>query len=162
METGRLEGFSDGVFAVAITLLVFGIAVPPAGTSLPDELRQLWPSYLAYAVSFLVIGAIWINHHAMFWHIARTDGTLLLLNLLQLMLVAFLPFPTAVMASAFSHTADETIATAFYGGTLAVLGIIVGCGVVLCGPRSSTAWFAPDVGRGEHTLGEITLANLAA
>ena len=64
MDTTRLATFSDGVFAIAITLLVLAIALPPAGTSLGAELLRLWPSYLAYAVSFLVIGAIWINHHA--------------------------------------------------------------------------------------------------
>ena len=65
METNRLEAFSDGVFAIAITLLILEIKVPPPGTGLGAELLQLWPSYLAYVVSFLVIGAIWINHHAM-------------------------------------------------------------------------------------------------
>lgn len=83
------------------------------------------PSYLAYVVSFLVIGAIWINHHAMFQHIVRVDGTLLLLNVLQLMLIAFLPFPTAVLAEAFHRGTDEPIAAAFYGGILTVIGIFV-------------------------------------
>lgn len=78
METTRLEAFSDGVIAIAITLLVLDIRVPPPGTSLGPELVRLWPSYLAYAVSFVVIGAIWINHHAMFRHIVRADGALLL------------------------------------------------------------------------------------
>ncbi len=123
MDTNRLETFSDGLFAIAITLLVLGIAVPPGGTALGRELLELWPSYFAYAVSFLGIGAIWINHHAMFRHIVRTDGTLLLLNLLQLMVVAFLPFSTAVLAEAFHRGTDEPIATAFYGATLAVLGV---------------------------------------
>ncbi|MBW4490267.1 MAG: DUF1211 domain-containing protein [Trichocoleus desertorum ATA4-8-CV12] len=76
-------------------------------------------------VSFLVIGAIWINHHAMFHHIVRVDGTLLLLNVLHLMLIAFLPFPTAVLAEAFHRGTDEPIAAAFYGGILTVIGIFV-------------------------------------
>jgi uncharacterized membrane protein len=118
MDTNRLETFSDGVFAIAITLLVLEIAVPPQGTSLGVELLGLWPSYVAYLISFLVIGAIWMNHHAMFRHIVRTDGTLMLLNLLNLMLVAFL-------AAAFTHGADESLAAAVYGGTLAVLGLFV-------------------------------------
>jgi uncharacterized membrane protein len=113
VETSRLETFSDGVFAIAITLLILAIAVPPPGTALGRELLGLWPSYLAYGVSFLVIGAIWINHHALFRHIVRADGMLLLLNLLQLMAIAFLPFPTAVLAQAFHRGADEAIATAF-------------------------------------------------
>jgi uncharacterized membrane protein len=98
METNRLEAFSDGVFAIAITLLVLEIKVPPPGTALGAELLHLWPSYLAYVVSFLVIGAIWLNHHAMFQHIVRVDGMLLLFNILHLMPIAFLPFPTAVLA----------------------------------------------------------------
>ncbi|MDQ2943183.1 MAG: TMEM175 family protein [Candidatus Dormibacteraeota bacterium] len=125
MDTTRLEAFSDGVFAIAITLLVLEIKVPPLDTVLGAELLRLWPSYLAYAVSFLVIGAIWINHHAMFRHIVRADGTLLLLNVLHLMFVAFLPFPTAVLAEAFHRGTNEPVAAALYGGTLTVLGIFV-------------------------------------
>lgn len=125
MDTTRLEAFSDGVMAIAITLLVLEIAVPPSGRPLGKELLQLWPSYFAYVVSFVVIGAIWINHHAMFRHIAQADGTLLLLNVLHLMLVAFLPFPTAVLAEAFHRGLGEPVATAFYGGTLTVIGISV-------------------------------------
>lgn len=125
MDTDRLETFSDGVFAIAITLLVLGIEVPPFSSGLGTELMGLWPSYLAYVVSFLVIGAIWINHHAMFGHVVRADGTLLLLNLLQLMVVAFLPFPTAVLARAATEGIDQPVATAFYGATLFVLGVFV-------------------------------------
>ena len=125
MDTNRLEAFSDGVFAIAITLLVLEIKVPPPSTALGAELLNLWPSYLAYVVSFLVIGAIWINHHAMFKHIVRVDGMLLLLNVLHLMLIAFLPFPTAVLAEAFHRGTDESVAAAFYGGVLTILGIFI-------------------------------------
>ncbi len=125
MDTRRLEAFSDGVFAIAITVLVLGIAVPPPGPRLGAALLRLWPSYLAYAVSFLLIGAIWINHHAMFRHIVRVDGTLLVLNLLQLMVFAFLPFPTAVLAETFIRETGQGIAAAVYGGTLALGGIFV-------------------------------------
>jgi uncharacterized membrane protein len=125
MNTTRLEAFSDGVFAIAITLLVLEIKVPLPDTALGAELLQLWSSYLAYVISFLVIGAIWINHHAMFQHIVRVDGTLLLLNVLHLMLIAFLPFPTAVLAEAFHRGIDESVAAAFYGGILTVIGIFV-------------------------------------
>jgi uncharacterized membrane protein len=125
MTTNRLEAFSDGVFAIAITLLILAVAVPPGGGAFGPKLLGLWPSYVAYAVSFVVIGAIWINHHGMFQHIVRADGTLLLLNLLNLMVVAFLPFPTAVLASAFLQGTDASTAVALYGGTLAVLGILV-------------------------------------
>jgi uncharacterized membrane protein len=125
MDTNRLEAFSDGVFAIAITLLVLEIKVPHSGEALGAELLSLWPSYFAYSVSFIVIGAIWINHHAMFDHIVRADHQILLLNTLQLMFIAFLPFPTAVLADALHNRADEAVATAFYGGTLAVIGVLV-------------------------------------
>src|SRR4051812_22969162 len=125
METDRLEAFSDGVFAFAITVLVLALGVPEVGSPLGPALLRLWPDYVAYALSFIVIGAIWINHHTMFRHITRADPWVLLLNLLQLLFVAFLPFPTAILARAFSSGVDEPIATAFYGGTLAVLGLFV-------------------------------------
>lgn len=126
METNRLEAFSDGVIAIAITLLVLEIKLPHSAISgLGSALLSLWPSYLAYAISFIVIGAIWINHHAMFKHIVRADDMLLLLNTLHLMFIAFLPFPTAVLAEALHSRADEPLATAFYGGTLAVIGVLV-------------------------------------
>jgi uncharacterized membrane protein len=125
MDTDRVEAFSDGVFAFAITVLVLALGVPEVGTPLGPALLRLWPNYLAYAMSFIVIGAIWINHHAMFRHIVRADPWVLLLNLLQLLFVAFLPFPTAVLAQAFSSGIDEPLATAFYGGALAALGLFV-------------------------------------
>jgi len=125
MDTNRLEAFSDGVIAIAITLLVLDIKLPHAGYGLGQELLNLWPSYFAYAISFIVIGAIWINHHAMFDHIVRADHKLLLLNTLHLMFIAFLPFPTSVLADALHNRVDETIATAFYGGTLTVIGLLV-------------------------------------
>lgn len=125
MDTNRLEAFSDGVIAIAITLLVLDIKLPHAGYGLGQELLNLWPSYFAYTISFIVIGAIWINHHAMFDHIVRADHKLLLLNTLHLMFIAFLPFPTSVLADALHNRVDETIATAFYGGTLTVIGVLV-------------------------------------
>lgn len=125
MDTNRLEAFSDGVFAIAITLLVLDIKVPPSGVAVGRALLNLWPSYLAYAVSFIVIGAIWINHHAMFERVTRTDQMFLLLNILFLMLIAFLPFPTAVLAQALHDRANEPLVTAFYGGTLTVIGLLV-------------------------------------
>src|SRR4051812_29402782 len=125
MDTDRVEAFSDGVFAFAITVLVLALGGPEIGTPLGPALLRLWPEYIAYALSFIVIGATWINHHAMFRHIVRADPYVLILNLLQLLFVAFLPFPTAVLARAFSSGVDEPVATAFYGGTLATLGLFV-------------------------------------
>jgi len=125
MDTNRLEAFSDGVFAIAITLLVLEIKVPPSGSPLGTALLSLWPSYIAYAVSFIVIGAIWINHHTMFDHIVRADHRVLLLNTLHLLFIAFIPFPTAVLAQAFHDGTNERVATSFYGGTLTVIGVLV-------------------------------------
>ena len=127
MRTARLEAFSDGIFAFAITLLILAIDLPDAGhrPHLARDLLQLWPSYLAYALSVFVIGAIWINHHGMFQHIERVDNSFLLLNLLQLMTIAFIPFPTAVLAETIAAGSGMPIAAAFYGLTLTVVGIFV-------------------------------------
>ena len=96
---GRILALSDGVFAVAITLLIFAIAVPATTTDagLPKALLGLWPRYLAYVVSFVVIARFWVVHRLAFRLIAREDAMLVWLNLLLLMFVAFLPFPTAVL-----------------------------------------------------------------
>jgi uncharacterized membrane protein len=124
METQRTQFFSDAVFAIAITLLILEIRVPEDG-SLGTALLDLWPSYVAYAISFLVIGAIWLNHHLMFAKFAKLDSTLMFLNLMMLMAVAFLPFPTAVLAEALHRGEDRHIAAAFYGGTLTLGGLFV-------------------------------------
>jgi uncharacterized membrane protein len=123
VSTGRIEMFSDGVFAIAITLLVLEIQPPEDTSRLAHELRELWPSYVAYVVSFLLIGLVWANHHTMFEHIVRADRWLLFLNVLLLLDVAFLPFPTAVMAHAFQNGAGEKVAVVFYGTTLVVGGV---------------------------------------
>ena len=128
-DTGRIEAFSDGVFAIAITLLVIEIGVPhlddePAGTTLFGALIEQWPSYLGYAISFLQIGVIWANHHNRFRFIARSDHLLLFLNILFLMSVAFIPFPTALLAEYLQGSdAERTMAGAVYAGTLAVTAI---------------------------------------
>jgi len=123
-ETARLETFSDGVFAIAITLLIIEIHVPGrehAGT-LGHELLRLWPSYIGYLTSFLTIGVMWINHHYVFELIARVDRTMLLLNTLLLMLIAFVPFPTAVLAQ-FIETDGARPAAVLYGATLTLTAI---------------------------------------
>jgi hypothetical protein len=99
LATGRVEAFSDGVFAVAITLLVFGITTPHARAGhLAQGLLAQWPAYATYAVSFLTIGIIRVNHHGTFARIARVDRPLLFINLLLLMAVSFIPFPTSLMS----------------------------------------------------------------
>lgn len=124
-STARLEAFSDGVFAIAITLLVLEIGVPhlPEGGSLGHALRDLWPSYFGYAVSFITIGVMWANHHAMFKDIDRQDHTLVVLNLLLLMSISFLPFPTAVLAEYMRDDDQRLAATLAYGTTLVVIAI---------------------------------------
>src|SRR4051794_23254092 len=98
MPTSRLEAFSDGVLAIAITLLIIDVRVPDTDGSLVTALGRLWPSYLSFIVSFTIIGIIWVNHHAMFQLVAKTTRTLLFLNLILLLAVAWLPFPSAVLA----------------------------------------------------------------
>jgi len=113
MPTGRAEAFSDGVFAVAITLLVFGLE-PSGGGSLANQLLHAWPHYLAYVVSFLTIGIMWMNHHTILAHVTRVDRPLLVLNLLLLMGVVAIPFPTALVADNLLHHGG-TAATVTYG-----------------------------------------------
>ncbi len=119
----RLIFFSDAVVAIAITLLALEIRLPPSAGQLSNQelLRQLvdiWPSYLGYVVSFLVIGAFWIGHHRKFRLIQRYNSRLLFLNLLMLMTVAFIPFPTAVLSEYGNRTA-----TIFYALAVAVVGL---------------------------------------
>jgi uncharacterized membrane protein len=124
VETGRVEAFSDGVFAIAITLLILIIEPPSSGQHLGHELLRLWPSYLAYAASFLTIGIMWVNHHAVFRHFARVDRPMLFLNILLLMLIAFVPFPTRVVAE-FIRSGDDRRAAAFlYGITMTMTAIL--------------------------------------
>jgi uncharacterized membrane protein len=100
VSTTRLEAFSDGVFAIAITLLVIELRPPEVeqGSELAEALWDLWPSYFAYFVSFVTIGVFWLNHHRVFLQVRAVDGPLLLLNLHLLLWVALIPFPTAVVA----------------------------------------------------------------
>jgi uncharacterized membrane protein len=118
--TGRVEAFSDGVMAIAITLLVLDLKVPDPGTlgsgQLFDRLVERWPSYVAYLAAFLTIGIIWLNHRTLVERIARFDARLHWLNLTLLLGVATLPFPTALVADYVGRGgADATVATAFYG-----------------------------------------------
>jgi uncharacterized membrane protein len=114
-DTSRLVAFSDGVFAITITLLVLEITPPSDDKNLLHGLLALWPSYLAYAVTFLFIGQVWVNHHVMFDHIRAADRTVLLLNTLLLMVVAFLPFATSVLADALRSGHGQRTAVVFYG-----------------------------------------------
>jgi uncharacterized membrane protein len=114
-DTMRLVAFSDAVFAITITLLVLEIRPPTDDRHLLHGLVALWPSYLAYALTFLFIGQVWANHHVMFDHIRVADRGVLLLNTLLLMVVAFLPFATSVLAGALRSGDGQRTAVVFYG-----------------------------------------------
>lgn len=116
--------FSDAVFAIAVTLLVLEINPPTDFRRLPQALTALWPSFLAYAITFLLIGQVWVNHHVMFDHIRAVDRLVLFVNTLLLMDIAFLPFAASVLADAFHHGAGERVAVLFYGLTLEVAPIL--------------------------------------
>jgi TMEM175 potassium channel family protein len=125
VSVGRLESFSDGVLAVAITLLVLGISVPdPATTSnLGHALAQQWPIYAAFVTSFITIGIIWINHHVMIGRLERSDHSILMLNLLLLMTVVVIPFGTDLLARYLKQGQGEHLAAAIYGGILLAMAI---------------------------------------
>jgi uncharacterized membrane protein len=129
METGRVEAFSDGVFAIAITLLILAVGIEQALAEgdLGRQLVDLWPAYLAYAASFLTIGIMWVNHHAVFRQFARVDRPLLLLNVLLLMLIAFVPFPTRVVAVHARSPEDRQAAAFLYGITMTITAILFFC-----------------------------------
>jgi uncharacterized membrane protein len=118
-----MEALSDGVFGFAATLLVLDIAIHPPGTALEQVLRA-WPSYLTYIVSFLTIGAAWLGHTALTDRLAWTDPLLLRLNLLLLLVVAFLPFPTKLVAGAVHHEGSERVFVTLYGLTLLTIRIL--------------------------------------
>ena len=124
-ETTRVEAFSDGVFAIAITLLILEIKVPreDAAGPLAAQLVRLWPSYLAFLASFANIGVMWLNHHRLFGLIRRSDDGLVGLNLLLLLGVTFVPFPTAVLAEhLLGH--EQRTAGLLYGGTFVGLAVV--------------------------------------
>lgn len=108
-ETSRVEAFSDGVFAIAITLLILEVHVPRDldGGSLTNALLAEWPSYAAFLISFFTIGIMWINHHRLFTLIARVDSWLLVLNMLLLLGVTIVPFPTAFVADYLGHPGER-------------------------------------------------------
>ena len=126
MSTNRVEAFSDGVFAIAITLLVLEIHVPETGSGehLARALLAQWPSYAAYAISFLTIGIIWINHHVMIRRLQIVDHSVLIWNLLLLMTVGALPFTTALMAAYLKNTEGEALAAAVYSGSFMVMTLV--------------------------------------
>jgi len=125
VETGRVEAFSDGVFAIAITLLILAVGIEQslASGDLRHTLFHLWPAYVAYIVSFLTIGIMWVNHHQIFRHFERVDRPLLLLNILLLMCISFTPFPTRVVADNAQDAGNRQAAAVLYGGTMTLTAI---------------------------------------
>ena len=123
--TGRLEAFSDGVFAIAITLLVLEVKVPHVRDGdLARALGDQWPSYVAYMLTFVVIGIMWINHHRIFDRIAAVDRGLLFVNLMMLMGIAFLPFPTALLADyVVEGGTNANVSAAVYSATMFAIGL---------------------------------------
>jgi uncharacterized membrane protein len=130
VDRSRLEAFSDGVFAVAITLLVLNLAVPgPGHGRLIGQLGHLWPSFAAYVLSFFMIGIIWVNHHVLIRSVKTVDRTLLFLNLVLLLFVVLIPFANATVADyRLSDTPSGRVAMVLYG--LVFLGMSVGFGAI--------------------------------
>jgi uncharacterized membrane protein len=125
MSRGRLEAFSDGVFAIAITLLILDVTVPHgSGSHLAHALVQEWPSYLAYTASFLTIGVIWINHHAILSKVGHVDRSLVFVNIVFLLVVAFIPFPTRLLAEYIRDPNGASTAAVFYGLTFIMLAAV--------------------------------------
>jgi uncharacterized membrane protein len=125
VSTNRLEAFSDGVIAVAITLLVLNIDEPTLrhNQTLISGLINQWQVYVAYMVSFLTIGIIWINHHVMISRLRETDRTILFLNLLLLMSIGILPFATRLMATYLKQSHGQHLATGIYSGAFLVMSL---------------------------------------
>ncbi len=147
-ETGRLEAFSDGVFAIAITLLVLELKVPTLPSTgitpaaLAQGLLQQWPSYIGLVTSFFTILIMWVHHHGIFRNICRTDPWLHFANGCLLLMVTVVPYPTSVLA-AYLRTPAARMAMAFYSGTFAItalafyLVIIAGFRKKLLAPSAS-------------------------
>lgn len=119
----RTEAFSDGVFAVAATLLVFSVQVPDVRTNLGQALLNLWPAYAAYAISFATILVIWVNHHAVMDNIKTYDRTLLYLNGFLLMTIAVIPFPTFLLAKYLVAGHDASPAAVAYGISMSLAAL---------------------------------------
>ncbi len=122
METGRLEAFADGVFAIAATLLILDVSADRPGSALGHTVLHAWPEYVTYAVAFVTIGIMWVNHHTCLRQIDRVDRTFLMLNIALLMCIAFVPFPTRLIGD---HLRDNGLRAAAltYGVTLTVTSV---------------------------------------
>ena len=123
-ETGRVEAFSDGVFAIVVTILVLEIKVPnDKGSHLWEGLAKQWPHYAAYVVSFLVIGVMWVNHHTIFGHLKKVNRPLLFLNLVVLLVVSVIPWTTAVLAEHLQDSESAEVAAILYSAWTVVYAV---------------------------------------
>lgn len=144
-ETARVEA-SDGVFAIAITLLILEIKVPNVGSGdLGEQLLRQWPSYLSFFISFAYVGIMWINHHRLFTHIRKSDDVLLVLNLLLLLGVTVVPFPTSVLAAHLGHPGART-ALIFYNTVYLVIAVLFNV-LLRYAASNNGRLLAPDVDR---------------
>jgi uncharacterized membrane protein len=129
VKISRVEAFSDGVIAVAITLLALNIAVPNPSShgvmahGLAHELGREWPVYGAYAISFITIGIIWINHHVVIGRLRDADHSILILNLLLLMTIGLLPFATALLSTYLNRQHGQHLAAAVYAGAFLIMSV---------------------------------------
>jgi uncharacterized membrane protein len=125
VSTARLETFADGVFAIAATLLILNVdaQIGEHSSAFGHRLLEIWPSYIAYAVSFVTIGIIWSNHHTVMAQLGRVDRTFLMLNVLLLLCVAFVPFPTRLIAEHLRDRHDLEAAALAYGATMTVMSV---------------------------------------
>lgn len=153
-QTVRLEAFSDGVFAIAITLLILEIRAPEDGDLL-QGLLHLWPSYLSFVLSFVTILIMWTNHHANLAHVERVDGHLLFANGFLLLFITFVPFPTAVLAGHLGGEGART-AAAFYAASF--VGINVAWVFFWRSIARSRATLAP--GLTDHEVRTVNIALL--
>lgn len=135
LTTGRITAFSDGVFSIAITLLVLNLQIPKGITSLTEllnRLQALWPNLMSYILSFVIIGIYWVAHHNMFHYIKRSDRMFLWINILLLMCVAFIPFPAGLLGQ-FSFVSQSSLAK--------VAEIIYACNLILTNLTLSLLWW---------------------
>jgi uncharacterized membrane protein len=163
MGKGRVEAFSDGVFAVAITLLVLDLHLPASGSgSVAHQLLHQWPEYFAYVVSFMVIGIIWVNHHVLFGKLARVDRSLLFLNLLMLLFVALIPFPTSVVSSHLRAGGwDAEVSVAFYNLVMAGMGLAFSAIYAWAGRHHELLAESVDRARHQSALRQFGLGTVA-
>jgi len=158
---GRVEAFSDGVFAIAVTLLVLDLRSPEVPGEFAHDLAVQWPSYLAYVAAFAMVGSVWLHHHLVFARVARVDIGVILTNLVLLLTVSILPFPTAVLSSAWrlGERSDRVVAAVLFALlSVAISGAYIG----LCTYLAGHVGMLGDVGeraflRGERRRGAIAI-----